>query len=138
MDSSLQQWSLPWYVSSTRSQTELASTVYFFPVTGGWSPWSPGKCSRHCGLGTQVNYRQCDRPEPVGGGAKCDGESTFMSDCMVRGCKGMIRFFPRWIITSRLSFLDSRNAGSSITMDPGSLLVIMTAILFVLQTNQVG
>ena len=56
---------------------------------GGWGEWSAWSyCSATCGRGKMERSRQCDAPEPVGGGRPCVGLLTQQKDCSLRDCPG--------------------------------------------------
>ena len=58
-----------------------ASDVYIgCPLNGGWSGW--GSCTASCGGGTQ--YRYCNSPTPLYGGASCGGSSS--QACNTQAC----------------------------------------------------
>ena len=60
---------------------------------GGWGDWSAWSyCSATCGRGKMERSRQCDSPEPVGGGKPCVGLLTQQKDCSVRECPGLYVF----------------------------------------------
>lgn len=54
---------------------------------GEWSAWS--YCPATCGRGKMERSRQCDSPEPVGGGKPCIGLLTQQKDCSIRDCPGL-------------------------------------------------
>ncbi|XP_028394319.1 uncharacterized protein LOC114518504 isoform X2 [Dendronephthya gigantea] len=57
------------------------------PDAGGWGDWSAWSyCSATCGRGKMERSRQCDAPEPVGGGRPCVGLLTQQKDCTLRDC----------------------------------------------------
>ena len=49
------------------------NVLRLFLVNGGLSKWSEfSQCSRTCGGGVSKRHRQCNNPEPLHGGRKCD------------------------------------------------------------------
>ena len=61
--------------------------------SGGWGDWSAWSyCSATCGRGKMERSRQCDSPEPVGGGKPCVGLLTQQKDCSIRECPGLYDF----------------------------------------------
>ena len=58
-------------------------------VDGEWSNWSNyGDCSVTCGNGTRIRSRECNSPEPSGGGSPCSGESQQTDECKTITCPG--------------------------------------------------
>ena len=58
-------------------------------VDGEWSNWSDyGDCSVTCGNGSRTRSRECNSPEPSGGGSPCAGESQQTNECKEIACPG--------------------------------------------------
>lgn len=58
-------------------------------VDGQWGTWGPWtSCSKSCGIGTLLRYRNCNNPAPVGNGAKCVGNGTQTHECSLGACAG--------------------------------------------------
>ena len=58
-------------------------------VDGEWSNWSDyGDCSVTCGNGSRTRSRECNAPEPSGGGSPCSGESNQTDECKEITCPG--------------------------------------------------
>lgn len=56
-------------------------------VDGKWGKWSDfGKCSAHCGPGTQSRIRKCNDPPPSNGGRDCQGDPKETRPCTGTGC----------------------------------------------------
>lgn len=56
-------------------------------VKGEWSKWlSYGKCSRTCGGGIKRSHRECNNPEPSGGGRYCTGKQVKYRHCNTKPC----------------------------------------------------
>lgn len=55
---------------------------------GHWGPWAPwGICSRSCGLGQQLQARNCSQRAP-GVLHQCHGEATQARPCFITACPG--------------------------------------------------
>lgn len=67
----------------------FGSVFIVYLESGGWSLWSAWSyCSASCGRGKMERTRQCDSPEPLGGGKPCVGLVSQQKDCSVRDCPG--------------------------------------------------
>ncbi|XP_060563969.1 A disintegrin and metalloproteinase with thrombospondin motifs 9-like isoform X2 [Ruditapes philippinarum] len=56
-------------------------------VKGGWGKWHPyGKCTRTCGGGIKKAVRECNNPEPSGGGRYCTGKRIKYRHCNTKDC----------------------------------------------------
>ena len=65
-------------------------SIFGYLVDGEWSNWSAyGDCSVTCGNGSRTRSRECDLPEPSGGGSPCSGESQQTVECKEITCPGM-------------------------------------------------
>ena len=77
-------------------QTRLSITLlnlFWFLVDGNWGSWSSyGKCSKTCGLGTQIRRRSCDKPPMSNGGKRCDGSRYEIRKCSIKNCPGTTVF----------------------------------------------
>lgn len=62
-------------------------------MNGNWGPWSArSDCSVTCGVGQQIQTRQCDNPTPKYGGHDCPGENTQTLLCTIqKNCPGETR-----------------------------------------------
>lgn len=66
------------------------------PVDGSWSSWYPWtSCSKTCGIGFNTRHRRCSNPYPQHGGAKCNGSSFEVTQC-VRGLCNDTSVFTPW------------------------------------------
>ena len=61
-------------------------------VSGGWSSWTYGSCSKTCGGGTQTLTRRCSNPKPSCGGRGCSGSSNRQTICNTHCCAGKITY----------------------------------------------
>ena len=70
---------------STITRIQLLKYVCLFcncyVVDGGWSSWTPGPCSKTCGIGTVRFTRTCTNPKPFCGGLLCIGNSIRKEPC---------------------------------------------------------
>lgn len=65
---------------------------HFFSITvrvnGGLSEWSSwGPCDKDCGWGIKTRRKECNNPEPAGGGRFCFGKMTERTNCYDRSCQ---------------------------------------------------
>ncbi|XP_050536947.1 uncharacterized protein LOC126903053 [Daktulosphaira vitifoliae] len=57
------------------------------PRNGGWSDWGEWEqCSKTCGTGMGIRYRQCDNPKPNMFGEPCVGPTEFPGKCNEHEC----------------------------------------------------
>lgn len=55
---------------------------------GGWSEWSEWSgCTKTCGGGQKYRERICNNPEPLNGGAECEGEGEGAEACNEEECQ---------------------------------------------------
>lgn len=60
---------------------------FHFAVDGHWGPWlSWEECSKTCGAGERVRYRQCNNPPAQFGGLPCQGEMAQKDVCNKKNC----------------------------------------------------
>ena len=60
---------------------------YFSALDGGWSTWSPwSTCNQDC---VHHRRRNCNNPEPLSGGAFCNGLDHGVSTCTGDLCQGI-------------------------------------------------
>nr|XP_040563549.1 SCO-spondin-like isoform X6 [Lepeophtheirus salmonis] len=56
-------------------------------VNGSWGFWGTwSSCSRTCGNGTQTRSRDCNNPQPSGGGSSCQGRDVETHTCLQSYC----------------------------------------------------
>ncbi|XP_012936105.1 A disintegrin and metalloproteinase with thrombospondin motifs 9 [Aplysia californica] len=56
-------------------------------VNGGWGLWRAyGPCSRTCGGGVKMKYRECKNPVPENGGRYCLGPRVRYKSCNIKAC----------------------------------------------------
>ena len=59
----------------------------FSALDGGWSTWSPwSACNQDC---VHHRRRNCNNPEPLSGGAFCNGLDHGVSTCTGDLCQGI-------------------------------------------------
>ena len=64
-------------------------SIFGYLVDGEWSNWSAyGDCSVTCGNGSRTRSRECNSPEPSGGGSPCSGKSQQTVECKETTCPG--------------------------------------------------
>ncbi|GFN84331.1 A disintegrin and metalloproteinase with thrombospondin motifs 9 [Plakobranchus ocellatus] len=57
-------------------------------INGGWGPWKPyGPCSRTCGGGVKMKYRECNNPVPQNEGHYCLGIRVKYRSCNIKNCE---------------------------------------------------
>ncbi|CAK5009491.1 unnamed protein product [Meloidogyne enterolobii] len=63
-------------------------------INGGWSVWSPFNC-KQCScpsisgsIGVTLSHRSCSNPEPVNGGAECQGPNQRAAVCTRKCAEG--------------------------------------------------
>ena len=81
------------FVISTRTLVfhELNNKLILllFLVDCEWGEWELGDCSKSCGGGIRLNYREKTVHEMFGG--KCEGYPTFEEHCNPQNCPGILR-----------------------------------------------
>jgi len=56
-------------------------------LAGKWGAWGNfSACSVTCGNGTQIRFRNCDKPAPQNGGAYCIGSNSSSINCKKGNC----------------------------------------------------
>ena len=66
-----------------------SSTLLFCEVDCEWGEWELGDCSKSCGGGIRLNYREKTVHEMFGG--KCEGYPTFEEHCSPQNCPGITK-----------------------------------------------
>ena len=63
--------------------------MLFCEVDCEWGEWELGDCSKSCGGGIRLNYREKTVHEMFGG--KCEGYPTFEEHCSPQNCPGITK-----------------------------------------------
>ena len=63
------------------TSTSQNCNTHACPVNGGWSGYTTGTCSSHCGAGTQSLTRSCNSPSVANGGVACAGSTSTSQVC---------------------------------------------------------
>ena len=61
--------------------------IYILSVDCEWGEWELGDCSKSCGGGVRLNYREKTVEEMFGG--TCEGYPTFEEHCNPQNCPGI-------------------------------------------------
>ncbi|KAL3848434.1 hypothetical protein ACJMK2_019291 [Sinanodonta woodiana] len=57
------------------------------PIDGRWSFWGPwNSCTKYCGGGNRIRYRECNNPTPQFDGKYCEGKNFEDVECNKREC----------------------------------------------------
>lgn len=73
-----------------RSEIKNCDTKLTCPVDGGWTSWTPWKCTVTCGGGTGRNVRTCTNPKPMFGGKECEGLDEEEGACNKQLCPDQV------------------------------------------------
>ena len=74
------------HLCCTSLNENYSSILLFCEVDCEWGEWELGDCSKSCGGGIRLNYREKTVHEMFGG--KCEGYPTFEEHCNPQNCPG--------------------------------------------------